>query len=82
MSTTREFFDGDYEYTIVIDPIVPPLSNGISYEAKLNTVLRRRGGNVERLTPEPIGASGTSQDEALQKADKQVRAWIEQLKSN
>jgi hypothetical protein len=71
---------GEYEYDIEVLPLVPPMSNGNSYEAKVVRVVRRQPSNrAESASPLSFGVRrGKTEAATVQIVEADVEAWIRQ----
>jgi hypothetical protein len=76
----HERWSGEYEYDIDVLPLVPPMSNGNSHEAKLARLVRRQpSSRAESASPLSFGLErGKTEAEAVQKVEADVEAWIRQ----
>jgi len=77
----HERWSGDYEYDIEVLPLVPPMSNGNSHEAKVARLVRRqRSSRVESVSPLSFGLRrARTEAEAVQMVEADVEKWISQL---
>jgi hypothetical protein len=69
-----------YEYAIEVLDIVPPLSSGQAYEAKVTQLTRRQSsGQPESFNSDTLFDLrwGHTKEEAIQKLEADVRAWID-----
>jgi len=71
---------GEYEYDIEVLPLVPPMSNGNSHEAKVVRLVRRQPSRrVESASPLSFGLRrGKTEAETVQIVEADVEAWIRQ----
>mgnify|MGYP001608160017 CR=1 FL=1 len=71
---------GEYEYDIEVRPLVPPMSNGNSHEAKVAHLVRRPpSSRMESASPLSFGLRrGKTETEAVQLIEADVEAWIRQ----
>ena len=76
----HERWSGEYEYDIDVRPLVPPMSNGNSHEAKVARLVRRPpSSRRESASPLSFGLRrGTTEPEAVQLIEADVEAWIRQ----
>ena len=69
---------GEYEYDIEVLPLVPPMSNGNSYEAKVARLARRhRSSRAE--CPSPLSfrlQRARTEAEAVRMVEADVEKWI------
>ncbi len=71
---------GEYEYDIEVLPLVPPMSNGNSHEAKVVRFVRRQpSSRPESASPLSFGLRrGKTEAETVQIVEADVEAWIRQ----
>jgi hypothetical protein len=71
---------GEYEYDIEVLPLVPPMSNGNSHEAKVVRLVRRQSSSrAESASPLSFGLRrGKTEAETVQIVEADVEAWIRQ----
>ena len=69
---------GEYEYDIEVLPLVPPMSNGNSHEAKVvRFVQRQPSSRAESASPLWFGLRrGKTEAETVQIVEADVEAWI------
>jgi hypothetical protein len=69
---------GEYEYDIEVLPLVPPMSNGNSHEAKVVRLVRRQpSSRAESASPLSFGVRrGKTEAETVQIVEADVEAWI------
>ena len=74
---------GEYEYDIDVLPLVPPMSNGNSHEAKVARLVRRqRSSRAESVSPLSFGLRrAKTEAEAVQMVEADVEKWISQNRS-
>ena len=77
---THERRSGDDEYDIEVLPLVPPMSNGNSHEAKVVRLVRRQSLNrSESASPLSFGLRrAKTEAETVQVVEADVEAWIRQ----
>src|SRR5712691_10290177 len=71
---------GEYEYGIEVLPLVPPMSNGNSHEAKVVRLVRRQPSTrADSVSPLSFGVRrGKTEAETVQFVEADVEAWIRQ----
>ena len=71
---------GEYEYDIEVLPLVPPMSNGNSHEAKVERLVQRqRSSRAELVSPLSFGLRrAKTEAEAVQMVEADVEIWISQ----
>jgi hypothetical protein len=75
--STRDGVERDYEWTISVLPITPPMSGGRSFSAKVTRLVRRTSARVFALDGVALGECwGATEGEAAQMAETVVKAWI------
>jgi len=74
---------GEYEYDIEVLPLVPPMSNGNSHEAKVARLVRRQQwSRGESVSPLSFGLRrAKTEAEAVQMVEADVEKWISQCRS-
>ena len=76
----HERWSAEYEYDIDVRPLVPPMSNGNSHEAKVARLVRRQpSSRMESASPLSFGLRrGKTETEAVELIEADVEAWIRQ----
>lgn len=71
---------GEYEYEIDVLPLVPPMSNGNSYEAKVVRLARRQpSSRAESVSPLSFGVRrGKTEADTVKIVEAEVEAWLRQ----
>jgi len=79
----HERWSSEYEYEIDGLPLVPPMSNGNSHEAKVARLGRRqRWSRGESVSPLSFGLRrAQTEAEAVQMVEADVEKWISQNRS-
>jgi hypothetical protein len=74
----HERWSGEYEYDIEVLPLVPPMSNGYSHEAKVARFDRRqRSSRLDSVSPLSFGLRrAKTEAEAVQMVEADVETWI------
>ena len=74
----HERSSGEYEYDIEVLPLVPPMSNGYSHEAKVARFDRRqRSSRLDSVSPLSFGLRrAKTEAEAVQMVEADVVKWI------
>jgi hypothetical protein len=74
----HERWSGEYEYDIEVLPLVPPMSNGNSHEAKVARFDRRqRSSRLDSVSPLSFGLRrAKTEAEAVQMVEADVENWI------
>jgi hypothetical protein len=74
----HERWSGEYEYEIEVRPLVPPMSNGYSHEAKVARFDRRqRSSRLDSVSPLSFGLRrAKTEAEAVQMVEADVEKWI------
>ena len=74
----HERWSGEYEYDIDVRPLVPPMSNGNSHEAKVARFDRRqRSSRLYFVSPLSFGLRrAKTETEAVQMVEADVVKWI------
>jgi hypothetical protein len=74
----HERWSGEYEYDIEVLPLVPPMSNGNSHEAKVARFDRRQRSSRPEC-PSPLSFClhrAKTEAEAVQMVEADVKKWI------
>ena len=74
----HERWSGEYKYEIDVRPLVPPMSNGNSHEAKVARFDRRqRSSRLDSVSPLSFGLRrAKTEAEAVQMVEADVVKWI------
>jgi hypothetical protein len=74
----HERSSGEYEYEIEVLPLLPPMSNGNSYQAKVSHFeQRQRSGRLDSASPLSFGVRrAKTEAEAVQMVEADVEKWI------
>ena len=74
----HERWSGEYEYDIDVRPLVPPMSNGNSHEAKVARFDRRQpSSRLDSVSPLSFGLRRAKTEvEAVQMVEADVVKWI------
>ena len=74
----HERWSGEYQYEIDVRPLVPPMSNGNSHEAKVARFDRRqRSSRLDSVSPLSFGLRrAKTEAEAVQMVEADVVKWI------
>lgn len=74
----HERWSGEYKYDVEVLPLVPPMSNGNSHEAKVVRFDRRqRASRLDSVSPLSFGLRrAKTEAEAVQMVEADVEKWI------